>query len=193
MNNKNKAIARIEDLKSIWGTTTQIAPGNNIAVGDVLFADGTITQDVEAKIAIDILPVAICVAPASEFDDYKARFMALKWMDSSAPQTGSDTSVAMMWGGVGVDANIGTFDSENSAKTDVSGYANTQILSNLGSSYQAASCCMLFSPGVYNGEWYLPALGELYYVHSNYEIINSILSRLHLPFSPYSEWVWSST
>ena len=138
MNNKNKAIARIEDLKSIWNIES--TSFWHIKVGDVLFTDGTISQNVETEIAANKTPIAICVAPASEFDDHKARFVSLRFMNSS-DNIGSIESTDLRWGSTGVDAGITIFDSSTHAKEDKDGKANTQILSRLGSDYQAANAC----------------------------------------------------
>ncbi len=43
------------------------------------------------------------------------------------------------------------------------------------------------------GQWYLPAVGELYkYVYKNYDTLLSILTT-HLGYSSFSYWFWSST
>lgn len=57
--------------------------------------------------------------------------------------------------------------------SDVNGAANTTTLVGLGSDYAAANACHNFAPGVHDGEWYLPAMGELGYVMALFDDINA--------------------
>lgn len=57
--------------------------------------------------------------------------------------------------------------------SDVNGAANTTTLVGLGSDYAAANACHNFAPGVHDGEWYLPAAGELGYMIALYDDINA--------------------
>ena len=57
--------------------------------------------------------------------------------------------------------------------TDVNGEANTTYLVNKGDTYKAANACHRFTPGTHNGEWYLPAIGELGYTIASFDDINA--------------------
>ena len=57
--------------------------------------------------------------------------------------------------------------------TDVNGEANTTYLVNKGDTYKAANTCHRFTPGTHNGEWYLPAMGELGYTIASFDDINA--------------------
>jgi len=57
--------------------------------------------------------------------------------------------------------------------TDVSGATNTTYLVNKGDTYKAANACHSFTPGTHNGEWYLPAMGELGYTIASFDDINA--------------------
>lgn len=56
--------------------------------------------------------------------------------------------------------------------SDVNGAANTTYLVGLGNTYKAANACRRFTPGTHNGEWYLPAMGELGYTIASFDDIN---------------------
>lgn len=57
--------------------------------------------------------------------------------------------------------------------SDVNGVANTTHLVGLGNTYRAANACRSFTPGTHNGEWYLPAMGELGYTIASFDDINA--------------------
>lgn len=57
--------------------------------------------------------------------------------------------------------------------SDVNGEANTTYLVGLGNTYKAANACHSFTPGTHNGEWYLPAMGELGYTIASFDDINA--------------------
>jgi hypothetical protein len=56
---------------------------------------------------------------------------------------------------------------------DVNGAANTTCLVGFGDTFSAANACHRFTPGTHNGEWYLPAIGELGYAIALYDDINA--------------------
>lgn len=57
--------------------------------------------------------------------------------------------------------------------TDVNGAANTTYLVGKSDTYKAANACHSFTPGTHNGEWYLPAMGELGYTIASFDDINA--------------------
>jgi len=105
------------------------------------------------------------------------------------------------------------------ALADMDGKANTEVLVNLSAikdtyssgafanntaNYPAAFACHLFSTiGTSQGDWYLPAIGELGYLYTRAKKINESLDALGssaVQFGDYTKdcdslgyWCWSST
>lgn len=85
------------------------------------------------------------------------------------------------------------------ALADVDGYGNTKlILSKRPENYPAALACKNFSPGINDGKWYLPALGEWGYIHARWGAINDKLQALinvgcPAVLLPSDGWFWTST
>ena len=65
----------------------------------------------------------------------------------------------------------------DNALSDFDGFRNTQILIK-DADVVAAKQCAIFNPGYGEGEWYLPAVGELAFIMPRFEVINSKLSAL---------------
>ena len=61
--------------------------------------------------------------------------------------------------------------------TDMSGWKNTINLVNGTYTTPAASACSSFAPGYQNGNWYLPAMGELGFVGARISAINSKITE----------------
>jgi len=228
-------------------TQALIAPEGTgtIELLDYLFSDGSIGKEIGDK-----TPVAICVAPASHFEDGCARFMSLKEMTTGSTK-GTITHSAIYWNNVssGIDPSLTSFttvavvDEEGVVKgvnsygffpekradwsrntavkartpvsgvyyvgggdpdnpcaypfledgslnpnyaateyngstivnmlADVNGAANTTYLVGFGDTFSAANVCHKFAPGTHDGEWYLPAMGELGYAIALYDDINA--------------------
>ena len=65
----------------------------------------------------------------------------------------------------------------NNALSDFDGFRNTQILIK-DADVVAAKHCAIFNPGYREGEWYLPAVGELGFIIPRFKEINSKLLAL---------------
>lgn len=65
----------------------------------------------------------------------------------------------------------------NNALSDFDGFRNTQILIK-DADVVAAKHCAIFNPGYREGEWYLPAVGELGFIMPRFKEINSKLLAL---------------
>ncbi len=107
------------------------------------------------------------------------------------------------WGTYGTDVDTLTnITSTANAKADYNGKDNTALLvafqtaEGLTSSNSAAIYCNEYAPtGMESskGQWYLPALGELYdYMYGNYDKLLSIYTT-HLGYSNFSYYFWSSS
>ena len=82
----------------------------------------------------------------------------------------------------------------NNALSDFDGFRNTQILIK-DADVVAAKHCAIFNPGYGEGEWYLPAVGELGFIMPRFKVINSKLSALGSSGVQLSgnDFYWSST
>lgn len=66
----------------------------------------------------------------------------------------------------------------NQALSAVNGEDNTSILLQLSNTtYVAANLCHSFTPGTHNGEWYLPAAGELMYAMVQHKAVNDAIAE----------------
>lgn len=66
----------------------------------------------------------------------------------------------------------------NNALSDFNGLYNTDLLVNTGSDCIAANACWEYKSDVGNLQWYLPAMGELGYIMSRFNIINNTIVAL---------------
>lgn len=65
------------------------------------------------------------------------------------------------------------------ALSDFNGLSNTRLLVNEGEQYHAAHACWNYKDDANsNLQWYLPAIGELGFLMSRFELINNTLQRL---------------
>ena len=105
---------------------------------------------------------------------------------------------AIAWGGYG--ANISTLSdlTEEQAKEDFNGKDNTSKIvahfgENVDTTKHAGVFCYKYSTeGTNTGDWYLPAVGELYdYVYGNYELLEIATNKLGWTFGGY--YYWSSS
>lgn len=106
--------------------------------------------------------------------------------------------------------------SSNNALADFDGIGNTEKIiaqrgtkdynswgpvSNSGADYPAASCCdMFYTEGTSQGDWYLPACGELGYIMPSFNKINNAMTQLYVLQDPSlgvtlgtNRVYWSST
>lgn len=93
-------------------------------------------------------------------------------------------------------ADLPSYNTEDTARTDYNGKANTVAIvsaySNDNANNNAAKYCISYSiAGTVAGQWYLPAAGELYaYWASNFNTLKPTLTTLNWS---YNGWFWSST
>ena len=169
------------------------------AVADVLYstADGKLTLDAQTN-SVNNTPIAICVIPEvtenfKNGDDSAgavttARFVSLNYMNYNTPTTGSDNKQWIYFGNYGT--TIGNVKGGTDKTSYIGGKWNTQqclskatkqdqyicngVTSNSNTGYCApACCCVAYStPGTKSGDWYLPAIGELYQINENHTAIN---------------------
>ena len=113
----------------------------------------------------------------------------------------SKDNITIAWGGYGTDiVNLNNYNSGESAKNDYSGYNNTSIIvTQFGNSnvnnYAGVYCNNYYPQGMESskGNWYLPAIGELYSnIYNNYNTISSTYSS-QLGYTTFNYYLWSST
>ena len=188
------------------------------AVADVLYstADGKLTLDAQTN-SVDNTPIAICVIPEvtenfKNGDDSAgaiktARFVSLNYMNYNTPTTGNKDEQKMYFGNFAT--TIGNVKGGTDRTSYIGGKWNTQqclskatnqdqyicdgVTNNSGEGYcSPACCCVAYStPGTKSGDWYLPAIGELYQIYANKTAINE--KRTTLVGSGFSgNGYWSS-
>ena len=147
-----------------------------VAVGDILCTDGDIVKP-------SVWPVAGKTALGVVFyvDNSGAHGWAVHLHDQ-------DTSVR--WLGSGGYTDIPEL-ANYSNNGDMNGYANTQVLRNLGDATRYPAAWAVDFP---NG-WYLPAIGQLRLLYGEFNTLNGTLQMLNgTPFQMETESrYWSST
>ena len=168
-------------------------------VGDVLYStkDGKLTLDAQTN-NVDNTPIAICVIPEvtenfkngdnSEGAVKTARFVSLNYMHPEHPTSGQTSAYNMYFGNYGT--KIGNVKGGTDKTSYIGGKWNTQqclskatkqdqyicngVTSNSNTGYCApACCCVAYSThGTKPGDWYLPAIGELYQINENHTAID---------------------
>ena len=184
--------------------------------------DGKLTLDTQTNIngaVIRNTPIAICVIPGV-IENFKngdnsagavrtARFVSIDYMNYTTPTTGNTDAQGIIFGNQGT--TIGNVKGEMGATSYIGGKWNTQkclhactkekndltggVTNNSGLGYCApACCCVAYSTkGTKPGDWYLPAIGELYQIckKENKATINK--ARNAIKGSGFSEnSYWSS-
>ena len=123
-------------------------------------------------------------------------FIGLNWLDKNKPDTGNTTEQDIEWGYNGFDipelTNYSNFDT---AITDMNGKANTEIVlqyataqtdwktasaitwTNAAGYYPVFECAWRYhTSGTAQGDWFVPACGQLYAVFQNENNYNSVNS-----------------
>ena len=188
-------------------------------VADVLYstADGKLTLDAQTN-NVDNTPIAICVIPEvtenfKNGDDSTgavktARFVSLNYMHPEHPTSGQTSAYNMYFGNYGT--KIGNVKGGTDKTSYIGGKRNTQqclskatnqdqyicdgVTNNSGTGYCApACCCVAYStPGTKPGDWYLPAIGELYQIYANKTAINEKRTAIKGSGFDDDDLYWSS-
>ena len=189
------------------------------AVADVLYstADGKLTLDAQTN-SVNNTPIAICVIPEvtenfkngdnSEGAVKTARFVSLNYMHPEHPTSGQTSAYNMYFGNYGT--KIGNVKGGTDKTSYIGGKWNTQqclskatnqdqyicdgVTNNSGTGYCApACCCVAYStPGTKPGDWYLPAIGELYQIYANKTAINEKRTAIKGSGFDDDDLYWSS-
>ena len=102
------------------------------------------------------------------------------------------SSSVMYWSYANVDTSLTNYKLTSDAKTDFNGKSNTAtIIAEDASNIAAKYCNNYTTAGTSAGDWYLPAVGELYsYVHGNYSAIKTAMTSIGWSCGGY---IWSSS
>lgn len=116
-------------------------------------------------------------------------FMGVNWLSKTSPDSGKTTGELMEWGYWQKDIpELTNYSTSGTAITDMNGKANTEIVLNYATAQTdwrtasaitwngAEGCYPLFecawryhTSGTSQGDWYVPACGQVYYLQSNSE------------------------
>ena len=140
-------------------------------------------------------------------------FMGLNWLDKNHPDTGNTSKQKIEWGYTNFDIpELTNYANSDTAITDMNGKANTEIVLNYATAqtdwktasaitftdaagyYPLFECSWRYhTSGTVQGDWFVPACGQVYYLYNNVDILNAInLSFANLGASTY-EFERSST
>ena len=136
-------------------------------------------------------------------------FMGMNWLSKTSPDSGQPTEKEMEWGEIGMEWGYAGFDipeltnytNSGTAITDMNGKANTEAVLNYATAqtdwrtasaitwanesgyYPIFECAWRYhTSGTVQGDWFVPACGQLYYLQSNSEI----LAKLNAGFTKIS-------
>ena len=175
------AFVTADNVSDVKGKVEELYK-DDINVADILYSDGTITPEVIGSKT----PIGICVGSSSDFEDGKARFISLKYM-SRDNREGTNTYSINNGNAIWFQDNNQFEDlplqnyTTNTASDDKNGEINNSIILNSTNAdhYIAVDVCKIFDPGYKQGDWYLPAVGELAVAYSNKITINRVIQRLN--------------
>lgn len=152
----------------------------------------------------DYVPVGVVAMPQA--DDAilgptgEITFMGLNWLDYGHPDTGvkrnGNTVGTVKWGYDNFDIpELTNYSSTGAAITDMNGKANTQAVlqyataqtnwrtdsaitnTNQEGNYPLFECAWRYhTSGTSQGDWYVPALGQVYYLYNNTTALSQLNS-----------------
>lgn len=116
-------------------------------------------------------------------------FMGINWLSKTSPDSGKPTEQGVEWGYDKFDIpELTNYSNSGTAITDMNGKANTEAVLNYATAQtdwktasaitwnNTAGCYPLFecawryhTTGTLQGDWFVPACGQLYYLQSNTE------------------------
>lgn len=116
-------------------------------------------------------------------------FMGVYWLSKTSPDSGQPTEQSIEWGYSNFDfPELTDYSESNTAITDMNGKANTEIVLNYATAqtdwktasaitftdaagyYPLFECAWRYhTSGSAQGDWFVPACGQLYYLQSNSE------------------------
>lgn len=136
------------------------------------------------------VPVGVVAYPQTDdviLGPGEITFMGLNWLSQTSPDSGQPTEQGMVWGYDGFDIpELTNYNNITGASTDFNGKANTQAVlqyataqtdwktasaitfTNAAGYYPVFECAWRYhTSGTVQGDWFVPACGQLYYLQSN--------------------------
>lgn len=121
-------------------------------------------------------------------------FMGVNWLSKTSPDSGQPTSQYMEWGYNGFDIpELTNYANSGTAITDMNGKANTEAVLQYATAqtdwrtasaitftkasgyYPLFECAWRYhTSGTIQGDWFVPACGQLYYLQSNSEELTKL-------------------
>ena len=164
-------------------------------------------------------PIGVVVVPGTHdvYGDGSCGVMSLKNMCATDPDNGSSSNstsgnndVRLCWGSDGMVSNALSNSDGKSNSEILWGLATAQsdwktsstiINSSANHYFPAACCCWRYrTEGTQYGDWYLPALNELSYIMSSFDLINNATTRMRSLYNNSvgvllntSNYYWSSS
>ena len=164
-------------------------------------------------------PIGIVVVPGTHdvYGDGSCGVMSLKNMCATDPDNGSSSNstsgnndVRLCWGSDGMVSNALSNSDGKSNSEILWGLATAQsdwktsstiIDSSANHYFPAACCCWRYrTEGTQYGDWYLPALNELSYIMSSFDLINNATTHMRSLYNisvgvllNTSNYYWSSS
>lgn len=182
-----------DNEKVIYGPTADKAEAGDIVVYSV--ADDLLHYIKQADYSASTYPVAdyvpVGVVAMSQTDDLilgpgEITFMGLNWLSKTSPDSGQPTEQDVEWGPDFDIPELTNYANTGTAITDMNGKANTQavlqyataqtdwrtasaiIWNNAAGYYPVFECAWRYhTSGTVQGDWFVPACGQLYYLQSN--------------------------
>jgi len=186
-----------DNKKVIYGHNADIAETGDIVVYSV--ADDLLHFIKQADYNTTSYPAAgyvpVGVVAMSQTDDVisgptgEITFMGLNWLSKTSPDSGQPTEQAMEWGYSNFDIpELTNYETSGTAITDMNGKANTQAVLNYATAqtdwrtasaitfadeagyYPVFECAWRYhTSGTVQGDWFVPACGQLYFLQNNDE------------------------
>lgn len=147
--------------------------------------------------AASYVPVGVVAMPQA--DDAilgpsgEITFMGLNFLDKKKPDTGNTNAERIEWGPSGDVPGLTNYGASGTAITDMNGKANTEIVlqyataqtdwrtasaitwNNADGCYPLFECAWRYhTSGTIQGDWFVPACGELYFLQNNSEELTKL-------------------
>lgn len=196
-----------DNKKVIYGPTAVKAEVGDIVVysvaDDLLHYIKQADYNTTSYPVADYVPVGVVAYPEPDTIFGPAgeiTFMGLNWLDMNNPDTGNVNYTGNIWGPDSVDIpELTNYADSGTAITDMNGKANTQAVLQYATAqtdWRTASaitwtsapgyfplfeCAWRYhTPGTVQGDWYIPACGQLYFIQKSNDILNMFNSGLTL-------------
>ena len=142
------------------------------------------------------VPVGVVAYPQADsiFGPGEITFMGMNWLSKTSPDSGQPTEQNMEWGCDSFDIpELTNYASTGTAITDMNGKENTEAVlqyataqtdwktasaitfNNEAGYYPLFECAWRYhTSGTAQGDWFIPACGQLYYLQSNSEELTKL-------------------